>query len=173
MDEDSTLERSNAANEIKFRKIYESNYNNLCRAAYRILHEKETAREVVQDVFVTLWNKNTWHELKSPEAYLYVSVYHQCIKIVSRRKLFVSDDSLVGHINPSELTLENKELEKIIADGINNLPDRCKAIFILSREAEMSYDQIAKHLGLSIKTVDNQMGIALKKLREHLAKWWK
>jgi RNA polymerase sigma-70 factor (ECF subfamily) len=163
----------NTHSEKEFRVFYEEHYNNLCRAAWRILREKDGAREIVQEVFIEVWSKGTWTTLHSPKAYLYVAVYNRCIKALGKSKRFVSEESMPQHQGGDfHHKLEHEELERIISQGIDSLPDRCKAIFILSREEEMTYNEIATHLDLSAKTVENQMGIALKKLREHLEKHW-
>ena len=161
-----------ASSHREFKLIYEEHYANLCRAAYRILGEKESAREVVQEIFLDMWSKGNWNRLQSIKAYLYVSVYNRSITFLGKRKRFVSDDLLMHEASSDHHALENEELKGIIAKAINNLPQRCKEIFLLSREEEMTYGQIAAHLSLSVKTVEGQMGIALKKLREYLDKNW-
>jgi RNA polymerase sigma-70 factor (ECF subfamily) len=153
--------------EKEFRIIYESHYSSLCRIAYRIIRENDSAREVVQEVFIEIWKKQNWNELNSVKAYLYKAVYNRSLKVLSKRKSFVSIDR-IKEPYVTESKSEQQELEVLISRAINKLPDRCKEIFILSREDEMTYSQIATHLGISIKSVENQMGIALRKLRESL-----
>jgi RNA polymerase sigma-70 factor, ECF subfamily len=155
-----------------FRILYESHYANLCRAAYRILREEESAREVVQKVFIELWEKGNWQQIQSPKAYLYVAVYNRAINELHSRKPFLSAESIPSHLSTNHNPLEQQELESVIARGIDALPEQCKKVFILSREEEFTYNEIAVHLGLSVKTVERQMGIALKKLREYLQNHW-
>jgi RNA polymerase sigma-70 factor (family 1) len=164
------MDISSAQNE--FRLIYEEHYNSLCRAAYRILKEKEGAREVVQQVFLDLWTKANWNDLQSVKGYLYVSVYNRSINFIDKRKRFVSEESIPEILEHHQAEVELEELRNAIHLGIEALPDRCKEVFLLSREDEMTYQQIANHLGLSIKTVERHMGIALHKLREYLDVHW-
>jgi len=155
----------------EFRVLYETHYNDLCRASFNILLEKENAREIVQQVFLDLWDKQNWHRLNSVKAYLYVAVYNRSLNLIKTRKRFVSLDAMpettAGHAD-----LETEELRLTIISGIEALPDRCREIFLLKREGDMTYQEIADHLQLSIKTVERQMGIALEKLRNHLDAHW-
>jgi RNA polymerase sigma-70 factor, ECF subfamily len=81
-------------------------------------------------------------------------------------------DSVHPHHSDVETTLEGKELQEILNQAITQLPEKCRIIFNLSRQMGLSYAEIAEQLNISIKTVENQMGIALKKLREYLHKYW-
>lgn len=158
--------------EKDFRALFEANYNNLCRVAWRILSDRDLAREVVQEVFVELWRKGQWQQLQSSKAYLYVAVYNRSLSELQKSKRFLSEDSLPLLTTDHSDTLEEQELERIIVSAIEALPDQCKKIFILSREEELTYREIAARLGLSIKTVERQMGIALKKIRDYLDRHW-
>ena len=153
--------------EKEFRLIYEVHYVSLCRIAYRILSEEDTAREVVQEVFIEIWKKQNWQELRSVQAYLITAVYNRSLKALRKQKKLVSLDQVTEPV-AVDVPLEQQELEIVISRGIEQLPERCREIFLLSRESELTYNQIAIQLGISIKTVEAQMGIALKKLREHL-----
>lgn len=154
-----------------FQALYEEYFNALCGVAFRIIRERVTAREIVQDAFVDLWQKGNWQELKSVKAYLHVAVYNRAIAAYHRQKRFTSEGSIPELTVDQGSPMEQVELETRIHDGIQRLPDQCRTIFLLSREAELTYNQIAEHLGLSVKTVERQMGIALKKMRECLAQY--
>ena len=154
--------------ESNFRSIFEDNYSHLCRVAFRILREEEMAREVVQEVFVELWKRGNWEQIQSLKGYLYIAVYNRSLNELKKRKRFVSESAVPERSAADHQQMEYHELERSIAQGIDDLPDQCKKIFLLSREEEMTYAQIAKHMDLSIKTIERQMGIALQRLREHL-----
>lgn len=158
--------------ENEFRLIFEAHYNNLCRIAHRVIKDQDSAREIVQEVFVEMWSKGSWQQLKSPKAYLYVSVYNRAISELQKGKRFVSEEAIPLLSVSDSMKVEEEELEKIIVEAINTLPDQCKKIFLLSREEELTYRQIAQDLTLSVKTVERQMGIALKKLRKYLDSHW-
>jgi RNA polymerase sigma-70 factor, ECF subfamily len=156
----------------EFRILYETHYNALCGAAYRILLDKDSSREVVQNIFFELWETGKWQTIESPKAYLFVSVYNRSITEFQKRKRFANAAMIVDKGVNDRDHLEENELQKIIVEAVNELPEQCKRIFILSREEELTYGQIAKDLNLSVKTVERQMGIALRKLREYLKIHW-
>ena len=157
----------------KFRSLYEDNYVKLCRAANRILKEHDSAREVVQEVFVEFWNKEDWWKIESPAGYLYVSVYNRSLNVLKNRNRFVKEEFIPDSGVSDSDELQIQELQTIILQGITALPERCRLIFVLSREEELTYSNIASRLNLYIKTVEQQMGIALKKLRNHIQIKWK
>lgn len=145
----------------------------LCNAANKILNDADTAEDVVQDVFVKFWSKrenmNIIHSVKS---YLYRATINTSLNYLESNKKIIrlkdtehSSESLT--INTGE-ELSHKELKNKIDEAIDQLPPKCKVIFVLSRNEGMKYQQIADHLGISVKTVENQMGKALKMLRERL-----
>ena len=124
---------------------------------------------MVQQVFVDLWTKQNFHQLQSVKAYLYVSVYNRSLNFIQSHKRFLSEEK-IPETSVTDPGVEENELRVVIARAIETLPDRCKEIFLLSREEEMTYNEIATHLNLSVKTVERQMGIALAKVRDYLEK---
>ena len=106
------------------------------------------------------------------ESYLYTATRNKCLNFIQKRRLSVVslDASPIeqGREDTIEAEMEAAELQQAIAGYIQELPDKCKAIFMLSRGEGLTYKQIAKQLDISVKTVENQIGIALKKIRERL-----
>ena len=159
-----------------FDKTVESLFNDyytiLCRKAYRIVNNKEISEDIVQDVFFKLWDRrNKIVITNSLEAYLNRMVFNESISFLRRNKnlLEFSDEIEQSGTNHGPInTIEQKELNTIINDAINKLPPRCKTIFLLSRFEDLTYKQIAEQLNISVKTVENQMGKALKVLRKTL-----
>lgn len=158
---------------LEFEEIFKMHYKMLCNAANKILNDADTAEDVVQDVFVKFWSKrenmNIIHSVKS---YLYRATINTSLNYLESNKKIIrlkdtehSSESLT--INSGE-ELSHKELKNKIDEAIDQLPPKCKVIFVLSRNEGMKYQQIADHLGISVKTVENQMGKALKMLRERL-----
>lgn len=152
-----------------FKEIFDKNYQKLCAVAYRVVKDHDESRDIVQQVMCEFWdNRNTWPEIKSYSAYLYTCVYRFAIR--TNRKSFslknerLSNETInLGYV-PSD-TLSYEALEKQIFQAINELPPKCKEIFLLSREEELSYKEIAFQLNISVKTVEAQMGIALKRFK--------
>ena len=155
-----------------YEKIFGHYYSDLCRFVLVYVKDKTIAEEIVQEVFITIWEKrkklNIQHSLKS---YLYSSVKNRALNYLRDNKPHHFADLQIARDNEdvSEINyLEYNELSKLIEESINSLPEKCKEIFLLSREENLSNPEIAARLDLSVKTVKNQMGIALQKIRTHL-----
>jgi RNA polymerase sigma factor (sigma-70 family) len=125
----------------------------------------------VEDVFIKLWkNKNTISAIKNLKLYLYISVKNSCINhLVKLKKINIkSIDELKIDFESitasAEESIISKESIKFINAEINKLPNKCKAIFILVKEEELKYSEVATLLNISVKTVEAQMSIAFKKL---------
>ena len=152
--------------EILFKKYYAP----LCRFAVNYTHDLDTAREVVQNLFVYLWeNRKTVGIEQSVKSYLTSAVKRNSIRLMQQqhRKLSIDtlpEDSFIDEALVDSLELE--ELYKQLLEAIEQLPPQCKKIFRMSRFEEKKYAEIALELNLSIKTVEAQMGKALKILRE-------
>jgi len=150
------------------------NYRSLCFAANNILNDHDAAEDVVQDVFVNLINKKNTIEINSSlKGYIFRATINTALNYIKKTKITVSLENEVldaHHYNGfiGETSLEQIELEESVNQAINLLPPKCKAVFLLNRYEDMKYREVANHLGVSIKTVENQMGKALKRLRSHL-----
>lgn len=153
-----------------FESIYKQYYHILCNAAENIVGDADTAQDIVQEVFIKLWNKKEdIHSILNPKAYLFRSVINTSITYLekNKNKIRLGDLKVVSQLS-SDSNVLTKELEAKISKALNALPAKCKAIFVLSRFEGMKNKEIAEHLGVSLKTVENQMGIAFKKLRNDL-----
>lgn len=154
-----------------FKKLYQLLFFRLYQFAYSFVHSKESAEEVVNDVFLNVWQKRkTLDMINNFNVYLYVSVKNASLNYLrkSNLNLPLSLDELVMHHmrivpNPESIMI-TRELESIIHKAIQQLPPKCKLIFKLIKEDGLSYKEVAAILGISVKTVDTQLYIALKKL---------
>ncbi len=152
-------------------KLFNDYYVDLCKKAFRIINNKVISEDIVQEVFFKLWmNKDKIIIKTSLKAYLHRMVFNESISYLRKNKEIFSflEDIEIEDIdeNNAEKLMENKDIKKNIDNAINKLPPACKTIFLLSRIDELSYKQIAEKLDLSVKTVENQMGKALKILRQ-------
>jgi RNA polymerase sigma-70 factor (ECF subfamily) len=149
-----------------------SHYESLCRYAYTILKNTEEAEDVVQSMFVKIWEKREGLEVKHTiRSYLFKAVYHQCINLLEHRTVKHKHQVHLTHEMQSETQLPETfqhELEENIVAAIKSLPDQCRIIFIMSRYDELRYAEIASHLNISVNTVENQISKALKILRAKL-----
>ncbi|MEZ5017293.1 MAG: RNA polymerase sigma-70 factor [Flavipsychrobacter sp.] len=159
---------------VIFEQIFKDNFKDLHGYACSILKDSDDAEEIVQNVFFKLWEKREKiPTLNSVPAYLYRSVHNECLNSIKHNKVKADYQSHSLHVASNDTnTSDNtttKELEHRIHDAINSLPEQCRTIFQLSRFEELKYREIADKLGLSVKTVENQMGKALKVMRTKLA----
>ena len=135
------------------------------------MRDKDNAEDIVQDVFLKLWkNKEEVDWNTSMKGYLYRATTNGALNWLEKNRRIVRYDDNISEpsVNVVEQALNASELQEKIKLAIASLPPKCKAIFVLSRYEELKYKQIADQLNLSIKTVENQMGIALEKLRKEL-----
>jgi RNA polymerase sigma-70 factor (ECF subfamily) len=160
-----------------FEKIFREYFKSLHAYAYTFMKDNEQAEEIVQNVFCRIWEKR--EQLKpdgSLKAYLYRAVHNESLNYLKHQKTRAA--FTVHHSNidePVSVEASEKlmvaELDGHIQQALNDLPQQCRIIFQLSRFENLKYKEIADHLNLSIKTVENQMGKALKILRVKLAEF--
>ncbi len=161
-----------------FEKLYEQYYIYLCTTAEHIVRNSSDAEEIVSDVFVRLWNIREKLEITtSVKAYLIRAVRNTALNYLEGSKL---NNKLFDNISTSDFQLlawdsdyplgqlYEKEVLEILDQGINKLPDNCRKIFLLSRNEDLKYSDIAERQGISVNTVKTQMKIALSRLRENL-----
>lgn len=166
--------------EKKFSEIYSSYYPRLCRFATEYVGNVEDAENLVQDTFVYLWNNSTSLDtVVNLKAFLFVLIKNRSIDFLRQQLRKGRTSYYLLETMEYELNLEaleavdenlvlDTDLEQRIHEAIQSLPEKCQEIFILSRVEGLKYSEIAEKLHLSISTVDNQIGIALKKLRVQL-----
>lgn len=159
-------------------RVYESffrkNYADIVRYAHKFVRDKLIAEEIAQEVFMYLWEKRAVINVQSSlKSYLYSATKNRSINYL---KLELPKIQAQMDISEFEIGIQSeyvekdrsKFIEKAVKAAIDELPKKCREIFVLSRNAGLTYDEIAEDLDLSKKTVENQMGIALKKLRDSL-----
>ncbi|BDX37520.1 DNA-directed RNA polymerase sigma-70 factor [Tenuifilaceae bacterium CYCD] len=157
-----------------FETIFRTYYERLCNYANTILSDMDEAEEMVQSAFLTVWEKHDTLEIHtSVKSYLYRAVHNSCLNRVKHYKVrktygdSVKNQTELLHDDASQ-DLIGSELDAIVANAIDSLPDQCRLVFKLSRFENLTYAEIAEQLGISLKTVENHMVKALKVLREKL-----
>ncbi|HOW39645.1 MAG TPA: RNA polymerase sigma-70 factor [Bacteroidales bacterium] len=161
-----------------FETIFNKFYIYLCLLSEHLVRNQHDAEEIVSDVFMKVWNIREKFEITtSLKAYLIRAVYNASLNHIEsnkfRKKLTqsISDSDyeiLVWDDNYPLGQLFEKEILEVLDQGINSLPDGCRQIFLLSRNENMKYSDIAQKQGISVNTVKTQMKIALSRLRENL-----
>lgn len=155
-----------------FTQIYERYFGLLYRHAYKMLHDRALAEDVVHDVFQMLLEKKAELELQhSLKAFLYSSVRFRILKQFRHNKVVDNYLSKLGDLPESgvdsiDLYMEEMELAKRIEEGLSKLPLKMRQVFELSRIDELSYNEIAERLNISEHTVRKQVSNALKIMRE-------
>lgn len=169
--------------EKAFEFIFRSYYSMLCSYAYDIIMDYDQAREIVQDVFVRIWENRSLIEINSSiKSYFFRSVNNQCINYLKHNAVLKrqNDNYQMEIIEKSDRISgydEDYTLDSILYDGIeddvieaiDNLPDQCRQIFLQSRFERLSYEKIASQNNISINTVKTQLRRALEKIRTHMA----
>ena len=158
--------------ENSFERLFNEYYSSLCLFANRYLKDLDLSRSVVQEFFVDLWLKKEKIRIRGPvKTYLYKSVRNKSIDYLrqSKKSERLSETLEKKLYSQFEDKLEEAELNDRINRCIEQLPDKCREIFLLCRFEGLKYSQIAEKLNISVKTVEMQMGIALKKLRSQLS----
>lgn len=158
-----------------FELLFKTHFKALHAYGMSILRDEQEAEEIVQQVFLKFWEKrNTLTIETSVKAYLYKSVYNDCLNHLrnfkTRLKYQGEAQRMTGlYERPASARVEMNEFQSILNEAINELPEKCRTIFQMSRFEELKYREIAEKLGLSVKTVENQMSKALKILRLELS----
>lgn len=157
--------------------LFRNHYDELSRYAFSILKEQESAEDIVQKLFIKLWEKrNELGGINHVKAYLYQSVYNTCInelKVIKRKGTHssITEQMNLKATDDASEKLRSEELLLKIDTAIERLPKKCGEVFKLSRTKEMTYKEISEQLNISIKTVENHMGKALKLMREELTEY--
>lgn len=156
-----------------FAFIYEQYYETLCQVSYKILFDQTQSEDVVQEVLIELYNKREQLTINSSLiAYLRKAVYYRTINALKHNARFALDgeDKLIDIDNSDrdieDMMIINEDL-KNVNQVIESLPPKCKYVFTLSRYEDKSYAEIAEIMGISIKTVENQVAKALKIVRAY------
>ncbi len=156
--------------ERQFEQLFKAYYNPLFAYAYAIVHDEALAEEIVQTVFLRLWEKREAIAIQvSWKAYLYKAIYHESLN--SKKRWHLHQRYVQGQGESVGVTdsTDGRELEARLEEALQQLPEKCRTVFQLSRFEELKYQEIADRLQISIKTVEAHMGKALKVLRVQLA----
>ncbi|WCT11041.1 RNA polymerase sigma-70 factor [Mucilaginibacter jinjuensis] len=157
--------------EVEFETLFKAHFKELHAYAFSFLKDWDKAEEVVQGLFLKLWEKRELPEMHtSIRSYLYKAAYHDCLNLIRREKVHQQYQSRTAFAMKDESdnaanTIYLRDVQSKLSAALNKLPEKCRTVFHLSRFEELKYRQIADELGISIKTVETQMGKALKILR--------
>lgn len=154
-----------------FEKVYREYYIPLCYYCLRYIEKFEDSEEIVQDLFLKLWEKHKELEINSSlKAYLYRAVQNYALNYLSKKKtkekyLVIQSGQYFNNFDRGNVKLEEEELRQILKQAILKMPEKRRQIFELSRFDGLKYSTIASNLSISVKTVESQITKSLKYLR--------
>lgn len=158
-----------------FEKRFKDHYSYLCRIAYRYIQDKEECEDIVQETFISIWQKNK-DDLSEKDfvSYIVKAVKNNCISSIRKRKqdtLYLED--LVTSPLPITSIIDDEESdnippEEVLIKLLSILPPKCKEVFLMCKLQKMKYREVAQELNLSEKTIENHIGKAIRMLREYI-----
>jgi len=175
--EKKILKRIKEGDIHEFEVLFREYYERLCAFGRKYVNNIEQAEEVVQDTFFNIWKNRASLNIKtSLKSYLYTAVRNNCLQVLRTRNLDIKYENYYkSHYSNESISpadeLNAKELSKVIDKALNSLPEKCRMIFKMSRNEGLKYHEIAEKLEISIKTVEANMGKALKHFRMHLKEY--
>lgn len=157
-----------------FESLFREYYQVLCSYALKFVSDPDTAEEIVQDLFYTLWEKRQELQINtSVRSYLFTATHNRCLKFIQHmtveqkyRSYYLRNESEIDNEEYDSANIG--EMQQIIDQTLDSLPERCGKIFRLNRFEGLKYYEIAEKLSISVKTVEANMGRALKMLRKNL-----
>lgn len=175
-----TLAKLKDGDQNAFEEIFNGYYPRLYNYASEILKDREKAQEIVEDAFINVWEYRSKIDIvTSLKSYLYRTVYNLClndfkhIQVEEKYKIYLSH-----HLTDSEddadyplAHLIKEDLENAVSVALNNLPDKCREIFLLSRFDQLSNEEIALKLDITVNTVRTQINRAIIKLKNNLSEY--
>ena len=174
MNGNSNIKEIRSVDSTTFEQLFVAHYDALYRYSQTMVNDQNETKDIVQSVFMDLWqdrNKLIIHT--SIKAYLYKAVYFKCMNKIKHAQVvakYENNPSYAENASTSD-TLIIQEIADKISETIESLPEQCRKIFSMSRMEGLRYNEIAEKLNLSPKTIENQMGKALKTMRVALAEY--
>lgn len=156
--------------ELAFRHLFESYFSPLCRFMHLYVREQTIVEELALDLFTYVWeNRKTLQIHLSLKAYLFQAARNKCLNTLRQKKSTISLELIDIDIHETTvMSLETEELLQLIQEAVLALPEKCKEIFQLSRNENLSNQEIATQLNISVKTVEAQITKSLRRIKEFL-----
>lgn len=166
------FERMSFGSETAYYELFERFWEPLYVSSFKILRDRELAKDVVQEIFIGLWEKRNNISVQNVSGYLNQAAKFASLKEIrdGKQNLFDDVESIENHHSTIHQELEAEELNQQITTAIDSLPIRCKEVFLLSRNNQLSNKEIADKLNLSQRTVETHISNALKHLKKHIPK---
>ena len=172
------LKKISTGDRLSFDFLFRKYYAVLTRFAYSFLCSKDSSEEVVQEFFIYIWQHAATININTSfKAYCYTSVRNRSLNHIKSNVIRINYESQytdkILQDSENEVDFRKDPFQRNYNSALNTLPEKCREIFILAKHEGLTYEEIADYLSISVKTIENQMGIALKKLREYLTPFLK
>jgi len=171
--DEELIERVKSGDEAAYRILFRRHYKDICYNAYKAYPDQHKAKDFAQEVFLDFWRRREVVNISSSlKSYLSRAVKYKAIDFIRAQKINFEENLVMkneGHTN--QHSAEYNELQDVIHNVVDKLPKRCKIIFSMSRFQQMSHGEIANELGISKKTIENQITKALKVLRQAVVQY--
>lgn len=172
MDDIFLLQLIKNSDKQAFKYVFDTYFAALCRFMYLYLGSTQEAEDIASDIFASLWENREKLEIRITfKAYLFQSAKNRCLNALRDRKTTLSLEDINGQETPLENitdSLETEDLNFLIQEAILSLPDKCREVFLKSRTKNLTNQEIAASMDISIKTVEAQITKALKQIRKFL-----
>jgi len=171
----SLIELLRSDDEKAFDKLFLKYYVSLCRFVFIYVKDQFASEEIVQELFINLWEQRKKITITTSfTSYLYTAAKNRSLNYLQKGKTRKLHENLTANEKISEVYVMDdmvtfNEIHLELSKAIEKLPQKCRQIFHLSRTENLSNAEIAKQLGISVKTVENQITIALKKIKTYLS----
>lgn len=156
-----------------FKLLFREFYNPLCNYAYTILKDRSLSEDTVQEVFAKMWDKREQLDIDSIKSYLFQSTKNKAIEMLRQQKRMTKHNEQLQTVENIDHSIEDQAdkylLKEKLFNSIRQLPPKCQEIFVLSKVNGLTYSEIADDLQISKKTVENQIGRALRLLRTKMS----
>ncbi|MEO0332231.1 MAG: RNA polymerase sigma-70 factor, partial [Bacteroidota bacterium] len=152
--------------------LFDLTYEPLVRYAHSFTTDKDIAKDIAQSCLIKLWENRAAINYATFQSYLFVSAKNSALNYLRDQKKWKQLESSIEFAltvaPPNDVVDRQKLISSLIESGVQKLPAKCRAIFLLAKQQGLSYQEISEELGISVKTVERQMGIALSKLKAYI-----
>lgn len=164
-------------NEKSFRELFDLYFEPICRLLNFYTKDTDLIQDVVQDVFVKLWEERETLEISYAKTYLYSMARNRILNQIrdEQNRLRLLEEWAIREYESKKgiACVDLDEFTSLLQKAIDTLPEKYRDIFVLNREQKWTYSQIAEYKSMPVKTVETQMGVALKRIREYLSAHYK
>ncbi|WP_422082935.1 RNA polymerase sigma factor [Ulvibacterium sp.] len=173
LSDDKLLSLIKEGNQMAFQSVYQKYWEGLYASVINILKDKGLTEDVLHEVFVKIWTRREELEIRNLKSYLFKAARNNALLKIRNRRFIEMHEEVIAKLSFNPIAyqkLAHGDLKKRIEQASKSLPKRCRTIFFMSRYQEYSISEIAEHFNISHRTVENQLHIALKHLRQSLGR---